>query len=87
MTVAALTKPIVTPTTKNSWPKAYFRFLKNPEERLGTKLLPLVAVGIIPVSLVEDVVLPFLAVIEFVPTSLFIIFTLFRTWQRVRLYR
>jgi len=72
---------------QRSWASAYLKFLLNPAESLGLKLLPLVVIGVVPAELAGDVLLPFLAVIDGVPTALFALFVLWRTWLRVRTYR
>lgn len=70
-----------------SWAEAYVAFLLNPNEHLPTKLLPLAAIGVIPLSLLGDLMLPFVGLLDVIPTSLFVVFAIFRTWRRVRTYR
>ena len=70
-----------------SWFRAYLAYLINPHEHIATKLLPFAAIGIIPLSLLDDVLLPYLGVLDDIPTGLFVLFAAFRTWQRVRTYR
>jgi hypothetical protein len=70
-----------------SWIDAYKLFLKSREESFGLKILPLVAAGLVPAALADDVLLPFIGFIDDIPTSLFVAFVAWRTWRRVRLYR
>lgn len=69
------------------WFDAYRAYLMNPHERIGTKLLPLAALGLIPLSIVDDLLLPFVGVMDDIPTALLVLFAIFRTWQKVRAYR
>lgn len=70
-----------------SWFRAYLTYVINPHENIATKLLLFAALGIVPLSLLDDVLLPYLGVLDDIPTSLFVLFAAFRTWQRVRTYR
>jgi hypothetical protein len=54
---------------------------------LNVKLLPLIALGIVPLSMADDLLLPFIGVADDIPTALIVLFAVFRTWQRVRKYR
>jgi hypothetical protein len=62
-------------------------FLMNPREPLGIKLLPLAVLGLVPLSIADDFLIPFLGVADNIPTSLLVLFTAFQTWRRVRPYR
>jgi hypothetical protein len=70
-----------------TWFEAYKLFLMNKDERLGLKLLPLVALGILPAALADDILLPFLGLADNVPMAILVMFIAVRTWMRVRLYR
>jgi hypothetical protein len=72
---------------QRSWFEAYRMFLMNPRELLNVKLLPLIALGIVPLSMADDMLLPFIGVADDIPTALIVLFAVFRTWQRVRKYR
>jgi hypothetical protein len=74
-------------TQQRSWFEAYRMFLMNPRELLNVKLLPLIALGIVPLSMADDLLLPFIGVADDIPTALIVLFAVFRTWQRVRKYR
>lgn len=69
------------------WMDAYKRFLTNPKESFGLKVLPLVALGVVPAALADDVLLPFVGFLDDIPTSLFVAFVVWRTWRRVKDYR
>ena len=69
------------------WLDAYWAYLLDPYEHIGTKLLPLAALGLIPLSFVDDLLLPFVGVMDDIPTALLVLFAIFRTWQKVRAYR
>lgn len=86
MTDTAMSRPTARVRTR-SWGEAYKLFLKSPRELLSVKLLPLIALGIVPLSVASDLLLPFVGVIDNIPTSLFVMFTIFQTWRRVRTYR
>jgi len=70
-----------------SWFDAYKMFLMNPDESFGLKILPLVVIGVLPAMLADDILLPFLGVLDDIPTSILAAFVIFRTWMRVRRYR
>ena len=74
-------------TASRSWIDAYKQFLKNPRESFGLKVLPLVAMGVVPAALATDVLLPFIGIIDNIPTSLFVLFVIWRTWKQVKNYR
>jgi hypothetical protein len=76
-----------TVTPQRSWLEAYRAFLLNPRELLNVKLLPLIVLGIVPLSMADDLLLPFLGVVDDIPTALIVAFAVIRTWQRVRKYR
>jgi hypothetical protein len=85
--LVARPRPNQTNTTTRSWFDAYRAFLLNPHENITTKLLPLAVVGIIPLSFLDDLILPFAGVLDDIPTVLLVLFAAFKTWQRVRTYR
>jgi hypothetical protein len=70
-----------------SWGEAYRLFLMNPRESLGVKVLPLVALGVVPISMASDVLLPVIGLADNIPTAILVMFAALRTWQRVRTYR
>lgn len=72
---------------QHSWTDAYKLFLKSPSESFGIKVLPLVLLGVVPIVFADNILLPFVGLIDDIPTSLLVIFTVFRTWSRVREYR
>jgi hypothetical protein len=72
---------------RRTWAEAYRAFLLNPRELLTVKLLPLIAMGILPLSMADDVLLPFIGVADDIPTAIIVGFVVLRTWQRVRRYR
>lgn len=72
---------------RRTWVEAYRAFLLNPRELLTVKLLPLIAMGILPLSMADDVLLPFIGVADDIPTAIIMGFVVLRTWQRVRHYR
>ncbi len=69
-----------------SWLEAYKRFLMSRDESLGLKLLPLAALGIVPLAVADDII-PFVGMIDDIPTGLLVAFIAWRTWRRVRTYR
>jgi uncharacterized membrane protein YkvA (DUF1232 family) len=71
---------------KLSWTKAYFRFLKSPDESLLLKVAPLVIIGVIPADLLSNII-PVLGIIDDVGLSGVGIFTILRIVFRVRKYR
>ncbi len=81
------TQPTQARVMMKSWGEAYKSFLKSPDESFGLKILPLIALGVLPLSLADDILVPFLGIADDIPTSLLILFTVFRTWQRVRHHR
>lgn len=70
-----------------TWLQAYLKFLTNSNEHLGLKLLPLAIMGLLPIAVADDVLLPFLGMADNIPMSVLIAFTVWRTWTRVRTYR
>jgi hypothetical protein len=75
------------PRQQRSWLEASQLFLMNPRELLNVKLLPLIALGVVPLSMADDLLLPILGVADDIPTVLLVAYVVFRTWQRVRRYR
>jgi hypothetical protein len=75
------------PPQRRSWPEAYRMFLMNPRELLNVKLLPLMLLGIVPLSLADDVLLPIIGVADDIPTALLVVYVVVRTWHQVRKYR
>lgn len=80
-------KPASGASASRSWLDAYKQFLMNRQESFGLKVLPLVALGILPAALADDVLLPFVGFLDDIPTSLFMAFVVWRTWRRVKEYR
>jgi hypothetical protein len=80
-------KPAELRAEPKSWTDAYRAFLKSRDESFGLKVLPLALMGIVPIALANDVLLPFIGVIDNIPTSLLVLFTVWRTWTRVKTYR
>lgn len=72
---------------QRSWGQAYRAFLMNPKELLSVKLLPLIALGVLPISMATDVLLPVIGMVDNIPTALLVLFAVGKTWQRVRTYR
>lgn len=70
-----------------TWTQAYIKFLTNPTEHLGLKLLPLAILGLVPIAVADDILLPFLGMADNIPMWVLIGFTVWRTWLRVRRYR
>ncbi len=87
MTTSTLTQASPARVRKRSWFEAYRMFLRNPKEMLGLKLLPLVALGWVPISMADDFLLPLIGLADDIPTTLFVGFVIVRTWWRVRTYR
>jgi hypothetical protein len=82
-----ITQPKNTEVQTRTWFQAYLKFLASPRELLGLKLLPLVVMGLVPISMATDVLLPVIGLADNIPTAILVIFTVFRTWMRVRTYR
>lgn len=75
------------PDGARSWPAAYLEFIKNPRENRVLKMMPLALVGIIPLSVIDDFLIPFIGVADDLPTSVLVLVVLFLTWRRVKIYR
>ena len=75
------------PAKGGSWMQAYMMFLKNPSESRALKMMPLVLLGLVPVTVLDDLVLPGIGLIDNVPTSLVVIVVGVLTWLRVKSYR
>jgi hypothetical protein len=88
----AMKEPEINPPLKpsirqNSWPAAYREFVRSPSENRLLKLMPLVLIGIVPISALDDLVIPIFGTIDDIPTTLLTIITLVLTGLRVRKYR
>lgn len=70
-----------------TWVQAYIKFLTNPREHLGLKLLPLALLGLLPIAVADDILLPFLGLADNIPMWILVAFTVWRTWLRVKDYR
>lgn len=73
--------------SQRGWPAAYARFLASRSERITTKLLPLALTGIVPLSILDDALLPGIGLIDDIPTALLAAIIAAVTWRRVREYR
>lgn len=85
-----LTVRPTTATTRDeprTWAQAYLRFLMNPSEHLGLKLLPLALIGLVPIAVADDLLVPFLGLADNIPMWILASFTIWRTWLRVKTYR
>lgn len=85
-------EPEIIPSSKKSirqkgWVAAYFEFIRSPHESRIIKLMPLVLMGIIPISLLDNFFIPVLGVVDDIPTALLTIVVLAITIMRVRKYR
>jgi hypothetical protein len=79
-------KPRPSQAVQKTWFEAYKQFLTSRDESLGLKLLPLAALGIVPVA-VADEIIPFIGMLDDIPTALLVGFIAWRTWLRVKTYR
>jgi hypothetical protein len=74
-------------TVQRSWSEAYLKFLSSGRENIFLKIAPLALVGIIPLSILDDVLLPIIGVADDIPTSILVAAIVALTWNRVRKYR
>ncbi len=49
--------------SRKSWPQAYMAFLESPHERRVLKMMPLVLMGVVPLSIADDFSFPFLGLL------------------------
>ena len=70
-----------------NWFGAYMKFLGSSSEHHVLKLMPLVLLGIIPISIADDLLLPVFGVIDDLPTLAVAIVVFGMTLIRVRKYR
>ncbi len=82
---------IIPPSRKSThhkgWAAAYFEFIRSPHENRILKMMPLVLMGVIPISLLDNFFIPVLGVIDDIPTTLLTIIVVVITLIRVRTYR
>lgn len=69
------------------WPKAYLKFLQSSKEHKTLKMMPLVLVGIVPLSVLDDLLLPGIGLLDDIPTGLLAVIVLAITANKVRQYR
>lgn len=67
--------------------QAYYHFLRDPNESRLLKMMPLALMGIVPFTILEDIFLPFLGIIEVLPTTLVVVVVAFLTYRRVQTHR
>ena len=70
-----------------TWVQAYIKFLTNPAEHLGLKMLPLAIMGLVPIAVADDILLPLMGMADNIPMWILTAFTVWKTWTRVRTYR
>ena len=75
------------PYQRRSWLSAYGAFLSSPHELRVAKLMPLALMGIIPLSILDDLLIPVFGVIDDLPTSILTIVVVIYTANRVNKYR
>ena len=88
----AMEEPEIIPPSQKfvsnkSWVAAYFEFIRSPHENRVLKLMPMVLLGIIPISLLDNFFIPILGLVDDIPTTIVTIIVLILTWRRVRTYR
>lgn len=62
-----------TQSVERSWTQAYIHFLRDRHESRTLKIMPLVILGIVPISIVDDFLLPVLGIADDLPTFLLVI--------------
>jgi uncharacterized membrane protein YkvA (DUF1232 family) len=82
-----LMPPSHNPAPKTSWVSAYVKYLRDPHQNKALKLMPLVLIGVVPLSIVDDFLLPVLGFSDDLPTWIVALLVLGMTWTRVRDYR
>ena len=75
------------PYQRRSWLSAYGAFLRSPQEHRVAKLIPLALMGIVPLSILDDLLIPVYGVIDDLPTSILAIVVVIYTAKRVNKYR
>jgi len=85
-------QPEIIPPPKKSnrptgWVTAYFRFVSSPNESRILKLMPVVLLGIVPISVLDNFFIPVLGIIDDIPTTVLTVIVLILTWLRVQTYR
>lgn len=88
----SMTEPEIIPPQRtylrsNGWVKAYFEFIRNPSESRTLKLMPLILIGVVPISILNNLILPVIGNIDDIPTTVLTIFIVVVTVVRVRTYR
>lgn len=75
------------PVIQRGWVLAYLEFLRSPHENRVLKMMPLALIGVIPLSILDDVLLPGLGLIDNVPTWLLTVGVLTVTAYKANRYR
>ena len=75
-----------TSTQKVGWSSAYIRYLRDPEESILLKILPLIMLGLLPEIIVSNLI-PVLGIAEDTTSILATSAVLYRTYRAVRRHR
>ena len=73
--------------TLRGWPGAYVAFLRSPHESRILKLMPLALIGVVPLSIVDDFLLPVVGIADDIPTWIVTLIVVGMTAWKVKRYR